>query len=122
MTQRTKKLGNDGENITVTWLKQKNFTIISQNYNTRWGEIDIIATKDDVISFVEVKTRLSCYFPISSVVTKRKQKKIIKTAKSFILKNNIIDKVFRFDIAVVTKQKNDFDVQYLPNAFTEMEH
>ena len=122
MTQRTKKLGNDGENITVTWLKQKNFTIMSQNYNTRWGEIDIIATKDDVISFVEVKTRLSCYFPISSVVTKRKQKKIIKTAKSFILKNNIIDKVFRFDIAVVTKQKNDFDVQYLPNAFTEMEH
>ena len=120
--QHTKKLGNEGENIITTWLKQKKFTIISKNYRTRWGEVDIIAKKDDIISFVEVKTRLTRYFPIASVVTKSKQKKLIRTAKTFIAKNNIIDKTFRFDIAVVVRQRNSFEIQYLPNAFTEQRH
>lgn len=49
-------IGKIGENITDTFLKKNGFTIIERNYRTRYGEIDIIARKDNVLRFVEVKS------------------------------------------------------------------
>ncbi|MDP2873763.1 MAG: YraN family protein [bacterium] len=51
-------IGALGEKIAAQFLKQHHYKIIDQNWRaTRWGEIDIIATKDDTLVFVEVKTR-----------------------------------------------------------------
>ena len=114
------ELGSLGENIVAEYLKKNGFTILTQNYRTRCGEVDIIAQKGDTVAFVEVKTRKKVYFPTSSVVTFGKQKKIIKAAKSFILKHNIIDKVLRFDVATVetiNTQELDYNIEYIPNAF-----
>lgn len=49
-------IGKIGENITDTFLKKNGITIIERNYRTRYGEIDIIARKDNVLRFVEVKS------------------------------------------------------------------
>lgn len=116
---KTKQLGNHGEQIVANFLKNKNFKIISQNYKTKFGEIDLIAQKDEILAFVEVKTRKNVYFPISNVVTRTKQKKIINTAKYFIVQKNIFDKVCRFDVATVISDKNYFDIEYIENAFQE---
>lgn len=48
--------GAIGENIAVNFLAKKGFSVICRNYRKKWGEIDIVAEKDRVIHFVEVKT------------------------------------------------------------------
>ena len=116
---KTKQLGNSGEQFVADFLKNKNFQIISKNFKTKLGEIDLIAQKGEVLAFVEVKTRKTAYFPISNVITKTKQKKIINSAKYFIVQNNIFDKVCRFDVATVISFNNNFDIEYIENAFGE---
>lgn len=50
------KVGATGELIARKWLQNKGFLIVADNYQKKWGEIDIIAKKEAVIHFVEVKT------------------------------------------------------------------
>lgn len=57
MSLYNKTLGSYGEKIAVNFLKDKGYEIIEQNYHSHWGEIDIIAKKDEKLSFIEVKTR-----------------------------------------------------------------
>ena len=52
----TKVKGNNGESIACTFLEGKGFRIIARNYLRKWGEIDIIAEKDGVPHFFEVKS------------------------------------------------------------------
>ena len=53
------KVGNIGENTACSFLARKGFSIIERNYLKKWGEIDIIVKKKNIIHFVEVKT-VSC--------------------------------------------------------------
>jgi putative endonuclease len=113
----TLKLGIKGECLVAEYLTKKGFKILAKNYRARCGEIDLIAQKDEYVLFVEVKTRKTNYFPIASVVTYAKQKKIVNTAQLFVLKNQIKDKVLRFDIATVTCAEHGYKIEYLENAF-----
>ena len=49
-------IGNIGEDIACKWLKKHNFLIVERNYSKKWGEIDIISAKDNIIHFIEVKS------------------------------------------------------------------
>ncbi|PIR84209.1 hypothetical protein COU18_00450 [Candidatus Kaiserbacteria bacterium CG10_big_fil_rev_8_21_14_0_10_51_14] len=50
-----KEVGRDGEDIACQFLQRKGYKIIEKNYRRKWGEIDIVALKDDTVRFVEVK-------------------------------------------------------------------
>ncbi len=54
-----KKIGRLGEKMAAKYLKRQGYKIIAKNYNTHYGEIDIIATKNNCVAFIEVKTRTS---------------------------------------------------------------
>jgi len=54
-----RKLGDIGEGVACVFLEKNGFIIIEKNYLRKWGEIDIVAKKADVIHFVEVKS-VSC--------------------------------------------------------------
>ena len=58
LDKRTEKrrLGDMGENIACDFLKRRGFEIIERNYLRKWGEIDIIARKNNIIHFIEVKS------------------------------------------------------------------
>jgi putative endonuclease len=115
-----KALGASGENLVADFLRTKGFKVLEQNYSKRFGEIDVIARKDDVLAFVEVKLRKNAYFPISQVITYPKQKKIIKTAQAFIFENKLYTMVYRFDVAIVTFDDwSKPDIMYIENAFTK---
>lgn len=51
--------GSLGEKLATRFLKERGFNIVETNYRKKWGEIDIIAEKDDVLHFVEVKATVS---------------------------------------------------------------
>lgn len=55
----TRDIGNTGEDIASTWLVNHGFLIVERNYLKKWGEIDIIAAKDKIIHFIEVKSAVS---------------------------------------------------------------
>ena len=53
------KIGRIGEDTAARFLVKKGFSVVERNYRKKWGEIDIIAKKDGIFRFVEVKT-VSC--------------------------------------------------------------
>ena len=77
--------GAFGEEKARQYLQQNGFTIINCNYTCCYGEIDIIARKNDELIFVEVKTKSegTLYSPCDAV-TPSKQVKICKTAALFL--------------------------------------
>ena len=115
----TKILGNKGEDAVCLWLAKRGFTICERNFAIRSGEVDIIAQKDEILAFVEVKTRKHNYFATSTVVTRSKQRKIISAAKMYIVKKGIQDKACRFDVAIVTSGDLQETIEYLEDAFQE---
>ncbi len=113
-----KELGIKGEKFAVRYLKKNKYRIILRNFSCHFGEIDIIARKDNYIVFVEVKTRKedSMLLPRFAVDNK-KQKKIINTSEFFLRKYKT-DLIQRYDIAeVFVNDKNKFSIEYLENAF-----
>ena len=50
------ELGKIGENLTKTFLMKQGFQVLETNYRTKYGEIDIIAKKDNKLRFIEVKS------------------------------------------------------------------
>jgi putative endonuclease len=54
--KNTKIIGDYGEKIAANYLKKKGFVILAVNYWRKWGELDIVAKKDSIVHFVEVKT------------------------------------------------------------------
>ena len=48
--------GTTGESVAGKWLENKGYFIIDRNYKRKWGELDIIAQKNEILHFVEVKT------------------------------------------------------------------
>lgn len=50
------EIGEIGENIATTFLMKHGFRVIERNYRVRVGELDIIAEKDNVLRFIEVKS------------------------------------------------------------------
>ena len=81
-------IGKVGEQLTVQYLQENKYDIICKNYFTKKGEIDIIAVKQNTISFIEVKTRSNFKYgnPVDAV-NYSKVKHIVNTAKIFLYKN-----------------------------------
>jgi putative endonuclease len=117
MPTKRKSIGIDGESRVASYLTDRGFTILARNYAKQYGEIDIIASKGDVVAFVEVKTRSYHYLNPEEIITPSKQKKIIMTAQSFIACQNYDDKTYRFDVAFVTVIDKTMSIEYIDNAF-----
>ncbi len=114
------ELGEKGEDIAVKYLTNKNYEIIARNFHSQYGEIDIIALKNNELIFFEVKARKSNFESAFSSVSIAKQKKLSKTALCFLSKNNKYDNFLtRFDvIAIIFNQKKmSFKIKQLKNAF-----
>ena len=106
--------GTGGEILAVNFLKKKKYKILETNFSNHVGEIDIIAEKDGVIVFVEVKRRQTLQYgrPIEAVDT-RKQNKIRKVAEIYLmLKNKTLADV-TFDVIEILGD----EINHVENAF-----
>ncbi len=113
-------IGYVAEKHIGNFLKSNGFKLLKYNYHTRFGEIDIIAKDKEYILFVEVKAReLGAFVSGFEAVDRRKQNKIILSAKHYLL-NNPSELQPRFDVACVhLKNSKIIDFDYLENAFGE---
>ena len=119
-----RRTGNLGEKAAARHLKRNGYKILKKNYTAAGGEIDIIAEDKLYTVFVEVKTRSVSKDNKNeprpaSAVNADKQKKLIKTAKYFLAKNESGKRV-RFDIIEVLVDpmlKKPVSINQIENAF-----
>lgn len=122
MSNISREIGRLGEERAKKYLQKNGYEIVDTNFHSRYGEIDIIAVKHNIIAFVEVKTRASHSFvkPVEAVNFSKIQK-IFKTAQVYITNKNI-NLQPRFDICEVTFYELDSTVKvtnYIKNAFMQ---
>lgn len=112
-----KLLGNRGEDLAVKFLKGKGYRLITRNFKTSIGEIDIVAEDNGTLVFVEVKTRSAVSFghPFEAV-TYRKREKIKKVALCY-LKNCKKPVAARFDVLSIEMKGDDPVIEHLIDAF-----
>ncbi|TSC77995.1 MAG: putative endonuclease [Parcubacteria group bacterium Gr01-1014_24] len=120
-TSEKQKIGEIGENIAVKFLVKQGFSILDRNYTKKWGEIDIIAEKDNKLYFIEVKSvsrlnlddvsqeTLDQYNPEDNMHP-WKLKRLSRTIQTYLLSRNVPEeKEWQFDLLIVflsLKDKN----------------
>lgn len=96
-----RKHGKWGEDLASDYLFKKGFEIVTSNWRYKKAEIDIIARDNDILVFIEVKTRGSIAFgSAESKVTGRKQRLLIDAAMAYMRSINYEWEI-RFDIIAI---------------------
>ena len=122
----TKEVGNLGEKIAENYLKKKGYQILDKNYSFRMrgnpqrGEIDIVAKKEDIIAFIEVKTLWQTqgkFFSPEEKVNFGKQKKLVKMAESWLMSKKIpLNSKWQIDVVSVAINKGKAKIWHFENA------
>ena len=119
-TEDTRRaFGDRGEGLAVALLEREGYEILERNVACRLGEVDIIAVKDAVHCFVEVRSRANDVTgdPAESVLF-RKQRKVVKSAIVWLQRQRLLDRVaVRFDVVSVVGRGPNARVEHIPNAF-----
>ena len=98
MRYRT-NVGDIGEDFAVRLLTNSGFNVLQRNFYTKVGEIDIIATKDGVLHFIEVKTRNGNQYGYpSESVSPAKQQRIRKSAEIYLQNRRATWQKVSFDV------------------------
>ena len=97
-----KELGQAGEKMAEIFLRKQGYRILARNYQTPYGEIDLIAREARMTVFIEVRTRRGKDFgtPIESL-TREKISHWEKSASSYLQKSGEFDQPIRFDFVGV---------------------
>jgi putative endonuclease len=104
MRDTKQSLGRWGEKLAASHLAKQNYTILEMNTRTPYGEIDLIASKDGMIVFVEVKTRTSTIFGLpEEAINQRKQAHILSSAQYYIQEHPDIEVSWRIDVIAIQR-------------------
>ena len=119
------EIGKIGEQIAHSFLMKHGFSLLDQNYRTPYGEIDIVAEKNGITHFVEVKSKKTHDLTVAHETTYRpeenvhseKQKRLIRVINTFIAEKHVQEGRWQFDIVSVylDSDKKQAKVTFLEN-------
>jgi putative endonuclease len=110
-------IGKIGEQLAVNFLKVSGIKIITRNYRTEYGEIDIIGLDEKDLVFFEVKTRSTKTFGEPEIaVTENKLRHMINSALTYMQKFGE-DENWRIDVIAVSlnKSNQENDIHWIKN-------
>ncbi|MBD5313329.1 MAG: YraN family protein [Bacteroides sp.] len=110
------QLGQWGEQVAKEYLLTQGYAISGENIRIAGVEIDFIAMKDDMICFVEVKTRSTDFSDPADAVDKRKRARIVRAADTYIRSYDIPLEP-RFDLVLVIGSPASYTIEHIPDAF-----
>ncbi len=111
-------LGVKGEDLAVKFLKKKGYKILSRNYRTPLGEIDIVAEDGETLVFVEVKTRTDDAYGLPfEAVNHKKREKLRKVALYYLKNVRRRDAASRFDVLSIRAGGSGNEIEHIPDAF-----
>jgi len=102
MSNRRQVVGRWGEDAAAEYLAANGYTVHARNVHSAHGEIDIVASKDGLLVFVEVKTRSSHKFAYpEDSVTRRKQTYMLSAAEEYFQAHPESGESWQFDVIAV---------------------
>jgi len=111
---KTIERGKLNEQSAAEYLQSQGLDLLTTNYHSRHGEIDLIMRDGSVLVFVEVRYRRNKrYGGAAMSVTPAKQRKLTLTALLFLQKNKLTDHECRFDIVAI----HEDGTEWIKNAF-----
>ncbi len=103
--KQAEKRGHRAETLAALYLRLKGYRILAKRFKTKLGEIDIIATKGDLVAMVEVKARRTVQEAVDSV-TATAQHRIHNSADLWLGKQRNAERLsIRFDIIAICPKK-----------------
>ncbi len=113
------RLGAAGEAAAERALVRAGLRVLERRFQTREGEVDIVALDGDVVVFVEVKTRSGgAIAPPAESVTAGKRRRLARAALAWLARRDWLERRCRFDVVeVVSRGPSSVDVRHLRDAF-----
>lgn len=111
------KLGKWGEDQACNYLEINRYEILARNYRFERAEIDLIASKNKVLIFVEVKVRKNAQFGMPETFASQNQRHRIRRAAEQFQIENKHNGFIRFDIVSILGKPEQFEILHLKDAF-----
>ena len=111
--------GKEGEDRAAKYLQDQGYTLLHRNWRSGHKELDIVAEKDNVLVFVEVKTRKNTFYGSpADAVNDKKIRRIVDSADAYIRHFKLDYPRVRFDlISVVTQEEETCRLEHIEDAF-----
>jgi putative endonuclease len=109
----------EGEEIALEFLRRAGWVVLEHRFRMGRLEIDIIARKNNLVAFVEVKTRFSSQFGVpAEAVTWHKQREIARVAQAWIDRFGRPAYTYRFDVIGIYRPRTlQQRIEHIPDAF-----
>ncbi|MFN8344685.1 MAG: YraN family protein [Spirosomataceae bacterium] len=109
--------GKLGEDKAIAHLEEKGYEILARNHRFRHAEIDIIAKRNKILTFVEVKTRTNVSYGMpEEFVDATKRRLIMKAAEEYIFAQDWHGDI-RFDVVSVVINQHTVRIRHIEDAF-----
>lgn len=117
-TTHNQALGRHGERIAEQWLTRKGWRVLQRRFRDGHRDIDLIAERDGIVAFVEVKARSGEQFgtPVGAVDW-RKQREMVRAARVWITRHGRPGEAYRFDVIGVLITARGTGIHCVENAF-----
>ncbi|MHB1097612.1 MAG: YraN family protein [Gemmatimonadaceae bacterium] len=132
MTKATNSFGELGERVAARWLERQGYTVLARRWRSGHRDIDVIAERDGIVAFVEVKTRAALEFgdPVEAVHA-QKQRSLVRSAREWMARHQRAvheagsastmasrDCEYRFDVIGVLLRDRTAWIRHIESAFT----
>ncbi len=115
MRLSNQQLGKLGEDFAAKWFIDKGFRLLDRNWRHGRVELDLVVGKDDLVIFVEVKTRTNSDFGGAvAAITKQKVNNLTRAALYWLGKNRYAADGIRIDLLALQYDGKDFRVTHIP--------
>ncbi len=108
--------GKWGEELAVERLIEAGYSIVARNWRLGHLEIDIVARKDDVLVFAEVKTRTDRDTDPLEAVDKRKIANMVRAADAYMQHENLPLEA-QFDLFAISGTPDNYELEHIADAF-----
>lgn len=114
-----RRKGGRFEALALGWLQAQGLRLLHRNYRCKLGEIDLVMRERDILVFIEVRVRgTTSQVPACETVDYRKQQKLLRTARHFLLCNeSLATHPCRFDVLGISDTRGLPRYEWIRNAF-----
>jgi putative endonuclease len=118
VTIQTDRFGLTGERVAERWLLRHGWRVLERRYRSGRRDIDLIAERDGLVAFVEVKARSGTSFgdPVEAVNWK-KRNDLVRSASTWIDRHGRSGEHYRFDVIGVLVTGGHVRIRHVENAF-----
>ncbi len=111
--------GQEAESLAQRYLAGNGLELVTRNYRTRLGEIDLIMKDNETIVFIEVRYRkTTTYGSSAESIDRRKQAKLVSCAQHYLQKQKMsFSMASRFDVIAISKETGQPRIEWIKNAF-----